>query len=46
MLKYAVIYTAEMLADEGNLTHARKWIEATDALFGTDREVQAVLRSL
>ena len=46
LLKYAVIYTAEMLADEGNLTDARKWIEATDALFGTDREVQAVLRSL
>ena len=46
LLKYAVIYTAEMLADEGNRTDARKWIEATNELFGTDREVQAVLRSL
>lgn len=46
LLKYAVIYTAEMLADEGNRTDGRKWIEATDDLFGTDREVQAVLRSL
>ena len=46
LLKYAVIYTAEMLANEGNLTDAKKWIEATDDLFGMDREVQAVLRSL
>ena len=46
LLKYAVIYTAEMLAGEGNRTDARKWIEATNALFSNDREVQAVLRSI
>ena len=46
LLKYAVIYTAEMLADEGNRTDARKWLEATNELFGTDRQVQAVARSL
>ena len=46
LLKYGVIYTAEMLAGEGNRTDARKWIQATEGIFGTDREVQAVLRSI
>ena len=46
LLKYGVIYTAEMLAAEGNLTGAREWLDATDMLFSDDREVQAVRRSI
>lgn len=46
LLKFSVIYTAEMLAAEGNRTDARKWIERVNALFDNDREVQAVLRSI
>ena len=46
LLKYGVIYTAEMLAAEGNLTGARQWLDATDMLFSDDREVQAVRRSI
>lgn len=46
LLKYAVIYTAEMLAGEGNRTDARKWIQATSSVFESDREVQAVMRSI
>jgi hypothetical protein len=46
LLKFSVIYTAEMLAAEGNRTDARKWIERIDGVLGSDREVQAVLRSI
>ena len=46
LLKYAVIYTAEMLAGEGNRSDARKWLEATNSVFESDREVQAVKRSI
>lgn len=46
LLKYAVIYTAEMMASEGNRTDARKWITLTNSLFGSDREVQAVMKSI
>jgi hypothetical protein len=46
LLKYGVIYTAEMLAAEGDRTGAREWLDATDALFSDDREVQAVRRSI
>ena len=46
LLKYAVIYTAEMLAGEGNRTDARKWIQATSSVFESDREIQAVMRSI
>ena len=38
--------TAEMLASEGNRTDARQWIESIDGVLGSDREVQAVLRSI
>jgi len=46
LLKFAAIYTAEMLAAEGNRTDARRWIESIDAVLGTDREVKAVMRSI
>ena len=46
LLKFAAIYTAEMLAAEGNRTDARRWIESIDPVLGTDREVKAVLRSI
>jgi hypothetical protein len=46
LLKFSAIYTAEMLAAEGNRTDARKWIESIDSVLGRDREVQAVLRSI
>jgi hypothetical protein len=46
LLKFAAIYTAEMLTAEGNRTDARKWIGSIDSVLGRDREVQAVLRSI
>lgn len=46
LLKYGVIYTAEALAGAGQLTEARAWIQLVDSTLGSDREVQAVLRSL
>ncbi len=46
LLKYGVIYTAEMLASQGDRTGAREWLDATDDLFSEDREVQAVRRSI
>jgi hypothetical protein len=42
LLKFAAIYTAEMLTAEGNRTDARKWIGSIDSVLGRDREVQAV----
>ncbi|MGY8941868.1 MAG: hypothetical protein ACKVJH_07550 [Flavobacteriales bacterium] len=46
LLKYGVIYTAEMLVAEGDRTAALDWLNLTDALFSDDREVQAVRRSI
>lgn len=46
LLKYGVIYTAEMLAAEGDRSGAREWLDSTNDLFSEDREVQAVRRSI
>lgn len=46
LLKYGVIYTAEMLSDLGDRSGAFNWLDITNDLFSDDREMQAVRRSM
>lgn len=46
LLRYAVRYTAEMLADEGKRAEALAWLTLVADIFPDDRELTAIGRSL
>ena len=46
LLRYAVRYTAEMLADEGDRAGALEWLNLVSEIFPDDRELDAIRRSI
>lgn len=46
LLRYAVRYTAEMLANEGDEAGALSWLELVSNIFPNDRELGAIRRSI
>jgi hypothetical protein len=46
LLRYAIIYTAETMDEEGNRTGAIEWLDLGEELFGSQKEYGAVRRSI
>lgn len=46
LLHYAVRYTSEMLADEGDRAGAMEWLNLVAEIFPDDRELNAIRRSI